>query len=130
MMLLARRIARSPNRRLAWMSLLILGPFFNTTHCNSTTNVESLPMNCFYCRVFFFERMISREGNDPRVKPTILSRSVEPESNHPARGGATASAKSTKKSKASATPCLTGTARLSLPQHSRLLGASLAHENR
>merc|ERR1712032_1799678 len=49
-MLLARRIARSPNRRLAWMSLLILGPFFNTTHCNSTTNVESLPMNCFYCR--------------------------------------------------------------------------------
>ena len=107
------------------MSLLILGPFFNTTHCNSTTNVESLPMNCFYCR----ESMISRDGNDLRVKPAILSRPIEPANDSSLSSGEVLS-KSPKKSKPSATPSLSGTARLALPQHSQLLGGALAHGNR
>lgn len=106
------------------MSLLILGPFFNTTHCNSTTNVESLPMNCFYCR----EIMISRDGNDLRVKPAILSRPIEPV--NASSSLSSGAAKSSKKSKPLTTPSLSGTARLALPQHSQLLGGALAHENR
>ena len=74
--------------------------------------------------------MISRDSNDLRVKPAILSRPIEPVNDNSSLSTGPVLSKSTKKSKSLTTPCLSGTARLALPQHSRLLGAALAHENR
>ena len=118
-----RKIARSLRQwPAAWMYFDTLR-LFNTTHCS---HVEPLSMNCFYCRVpQFLVRMINRDWNDLRVRPTILSRPIEP-SNESSDGALS----KFKKSKISSTPCLTGTACLALPQHSRLMGDALAFQNR